>query len=498
MSETAPTDPRPLRRQALSSFFWSYGGLFGGKISFFLATLILARLLEPEDFGLVAFALAALAYINNLTVHGPGEALLYRSDAHSNRVASTVYWLSIAMSVALTALVWVLSPLVGLVADNELVWILRVLSLQLVITSIASTHGYLLRHSLRFRLLFVPDQLGGLVRGVVSVALALAGFGVWSLVLGQLAGSIATSAALVARSDWRPTFAIARPEVSRTLRVGFSFTLVAILGEAARNLDFIIVGLKLGADELGYYVLAFRLPELAVLGAFEVAWGVLFPFYARVRDSEEGAGAASLSATYLRTVRLGSLIAFPLGFAMAALARPLVLVLYGERWTASVAPLALIAIWAALTAVAGLPGTVFKAVGRPGLLTRCILVYLIVLAPTLLLAATYSITTVAAAHVAVQALNLAFLSAVLGRISELAWWSTLRVALPGIVVGVAVAASLVPLSLLLRPSLALAAGVPLALGVFGLALRLVAPGDVAAVKAFARSRSEGRAITTVQ
>ncbi len=493
MSESAGPAGANLRRRAISSFFWSYGGLFGGKIAFFLATLILARLLEPEDFGLVAFALAALAYINNLTVHGPGEALVFRSDAHSQRVASTAYWLSIGMSVAFTAIIWLFAPLIGRFTDDDAIWILRILSIQLVIGSLASTHGYLLRHSLEFRRLFLPDQLGGIVRGVVSVALALAGAGVWSLVWGQLAGSLASSGLLMARSGWRPRFTIAPEEVLPTFRLGFAFTVVAILGEAARNVDFIIVGLQRGADDLGFYVLAFRLPELAILALFEIAWGVLFPFYSRVRDAEVTTSADSLTRSYLGTVRLGSLLAFPLGLGMAALARPLVLVLYGDKWEPSIGPLAFIAVWAALTAIAGLPGTLFKAVGRPGLLTRCIVFYLVILVPSLWFAGGFGITQVAAAHVVAQGVYLVFLWFVLARITSLAWRSNLTALLPGLTVGVITGAAVLPVALLLPPVVGLVAGVAVGFLVFVGAARLVVPEELRALARFLQDRLTRRA-----
>ncbi len=483
-----------LRLQALSSFLWSYGGLLGGKAFFFLATLVLARLLAPEDFGLVAFALAALAYINNLAIHGVGESLVYRTDARSPRVASTAYWLTIVLSLTFTAIVWLAAPLVGVLTDDDTtIWILRALSLQLVIASFASTHGYLIRHSLEFRRLFVPDQVGGAVKGGVSVGLAFGGAGVWSLVGGQLAGTLVGSTVLVLRSRWRPILAVAREEVLPTLKVGMAFTAVAILGEAARNLDFIIIGLRRGADDLGYYVLAFRLPELAVLALFEVMWSVLFPFYSRVRDAEDAGADDALARSYLRTVRLGALLSFPLGFAIAALSQPLVLTLYGDRWEPSVWPLALIAIWASFTAVAGMPGTVFKALGRPGLLTRCLVVYLALLLPSLWVSAGYGITEVAAAHVTAQAVYFVFLAFVLGRVASLPWWASLTALVPGLLVGAATGAALLPVAFLLPPVAALLAGLAVAPAAFLLAMRVVAPADLVSLRRVFESR-RGRSL----
>jgi lipopolysaccharide exporter len=287
---------------------------------------------------------------------------------------------------------------------------------------------------------------------------------------------------------------VARDQVAPMLRVGSAFTAVAILGEATRNLDFVFVGIRLGAEDLGYYVLAFRLPELAVLAVFEAAWGVLFPFYSRVREERaegEPDVRGRLAEAYVRTLRVGGLLAFPLALGIAALAQPLVTTLYGDRWEPSVWPLALVAVWAALTAVGGMPGTVFKALGRPGLLTRCIVVYLVVLLPSLWFAAGYGIVEVAAAHLVVQAAYLVFLAFVAERVLPVPWWRTLSSLVPGIAVGVVVGAALLGAAVALGAVPALLVGAVAGPVVFLGAVRLLAPADLAGLRGLARGLRRG-------
>jgi len=476
---------RRLEFRAVAGFFWNYGGFLGGRIAFFVATLILARLLAPDDFGLVAFALAFLAYVHNVTSHGIGETLVYRTDANDVSLASTAYWLAVGSAVVLTAVFWLSAPAIASFSSESstMTWVLRVLSLQLVITALASTHAYLLRHSLDFRRIFVVEQAGGLFKGGVSVALAFAAAGVWSLVVGQLAGALASAVALWLVSGFRPKLVFDRSHAASTLRVGSAFMGLAILGEAARNIDFVIVGTRLGLTELGFYVLAFRLPELAVLAIFEAVWNVLFPFYSRLRElgRSEESSRQELVRGYRQTIRLGALFAFPLAAVVAALALPLVLTLYGERWRPSAIPLALIAVWAGLTAVNGMAGTVLKSIGRPGVLLRNSFVYLAVLLPSLWFAADFGIAAVAGAHVAAQVLWLPFLAFTVGRVLTVSWLETVVNVLPGLFVGGMLAAALIPLAQALHPALALAAGGPLAVVLYVVLLRLIVPGDFRAL-----------------
>ena len=233
---TGPTPQAALKRRALTSFLWTYSGFAAGRVLFFLAMLVLARVLVPSEFGLVAFALALLSYLGTLADLGFGAALVQRADARRPGIAATAFWIGLAAAIALVAACWVAAPLLPRVGlDEEIVWVFRVLSLQLLIASLGNVQHYLLAHSLEFKRLFGPELGSGVAKGVVSVALALAGFGVWSIVVGQLAGSVARTVGLWLASDWRPTLTIARRAVPELLRFGGAIVAVGILGEAVRN-----------------------------------------------------------------------------------------------------------------------------------------------------------------------------------------------------------------------------------------------------------------------
>jgi O-antigen/teichoic acid export membrane protein len=478
-----------LKRRALSSFLWTYTGFAAGRGLFFVAMLILARILVPSDFGLVAFALALLSYLGTLADLGFGAALVQRADAHRPGVAATAFWIGLAASAALVALCWAGAPLLAQVApSDEIVSIFRVLSLQLFIAALGNVHHYLLAHALEFKRLFGPELSSGLVKGVVSVGLALAGAGVWSLVVGQLAGSVARTVGLWAVSPWRPNAVLVGRAVPSLVRFGGAIVVVGILGEAVRNVDYLIVGARQGADALGFYFLAFRLPELVILALFEISYRVLFPFYSRLKDLTlmAGDGREALVEGYLRTVRLASLVSFPVAGVVAALAVPVVVTVYGEPWRPAALPLALISLWSALYAATGMPGTVFKALGRAGLMTWTTLLWLALLVPALWLAAGIGIGAVAGAQLAVQLVYFFFLSAVVARVLDLRWWATPAELLPGVLVAAPVALAVFPLGLMLPPSAALLAGFPAAaLGVL-LLLRLFFPRELAVLVRRAR------------
>jgi lipopolysaccharide exporter len=489
-----------LRRQALVGFFWAYGSFVAGKMLALVATLVLVRLLAPDEFGLLALSLAILAYTSSLTDIGISAALVQRADARDRDTSSTVFWVGLVGASILVVISWFAAPLVEeLGSDSRMVWIFRALSFDLLLGMLGVVPLSLLTHSLEFRKLFAPEFSSGLVKGALSIALAVAGAGVWALVVGQLAGSLIRTALLWIAAGWRPRLVFARKKLPSMLRFGVGITGVTVLAEAIRNVDYLIIGGKLGATALGLYYLAFRLPDLIVVSLLATAWDVLFPFYSRVKDVEErdgltgdGSTRGELVDAYRRTVRLGSLIAFPLGFGIAALALPLTLTLYGDTWRDSAVPMAFIAIWAALSGVAGMPGTIFKATGRAGLLTWVSAAYFVVLLPTLWFSADHGINAVAAAHVCVVSLYLALSAVMVARLLDFPWSLTFRELAPGFLIAAAAGAVVAPLSWALPAVPALIVGGLTGTLVYVLLLRVFAEQDLRTLVSAARSLFERR------
>jgi lipopolysaccharide exporter len=495
MTAPAPDSAEGLRRRALVAFVWAYGSFLAGKVLALVATLILVRVLAPDEFGLLALSLAVLAYTSSLTDIGISAALVQRADARQPDTSSTVFWIALAGASTLVFVAWFAAPLVAeLGSDSRIVWVFRALSFDLLLGMLGVVPLSLLTHSLDYRKLFAPELASGVVKGALSIGLALAGAGVWALVVGQLAGTLTRTVLLWIAARWRPILAFARRKVGSMLRFGVGITGVSVLSEAIRNIDYLIIGAKLGTTALGLYYLAFRLPDLIIVALLATAWDVLFPFYSRVKDAEErdGAERGGLVDAYRRTVRLGSLLAFPLGFGIAALALPLTLTLYGEPWRDSAVPMALIAIWAALSGVAGMPGTIFKATGRAGILTWLSAVYLVVLLPALWLAADRSITAVAAAHVCVVVLYLVLGAVIVARLLDFPWWLTFQELAPGLVLAGAAAAAVAPFSLLLPSVPALLAGAAVGAVVYFVLLRVFFEQDFRSLVTVGRSLVRGR------
>jgi O-antigen/teichoic acid export membrane protein len=380
---------------------WNYTSFVLGKGLAFLATAVLARLLTPVEFGVVGFATLVVSFLDATRGLGLGAALIQRREDTETigEVASTAFTLNLGLGVLLTGLAFASAPFVGgFFAEPRVVPLLRVLSLIFVLNALGAMHTVLLQRDLQFSKKLIPDLGRTIVKGVASVGLALAGAGVWALVVGQLAGAFAATVLAWTVCPWRPALGVDRRAARALLAFGSIMSAQEVVAGLWSNVDYLVVGKVLGPTSLGLYTLAYRLPELLVLNVLWVLAAVLFPAYARLQDDP-----GALRAAFLSTARYILLAVTPVAVGLMISADVVVRVAFGDAWLAAVPAVRLHALFALILSVGFHAGDVYKATGRVDVLLKLGLFHLAVLLPLLLAAAPHGIAAVAAAHVVAAA-----------------------------------------------------------------------------------------------
>lgn len=463
---------------------WAYGSYVGGRVLVLASTAVLARLLTPEDFGLVALALTVMALLEAVADLGVGHALIVDTgDAVEDR-AETAFVVSVAVGFAFSLVVAALSPAAAAIFDEpELVAIVSVLGLNFFLRSFRTTHEALARKAMTFRPITVADFADAAVRGTAGIALALAGFGVWALVLGYLVGTVARTVAIWALVPWRPHLRPRRAHLRQLVMFGGGLSLVSLLNAFIGTFDDLVVGKVLGPAALGLYVLGFRLPELLIINMSNVASEVLFPAFASV--SRE-----ALAGAYLTALRYTLMVGLPLAAGLAVLAEPVVLALFGDQWRETATVTQILTLYA-LGVTIGIPaGTVYKATGRAGVLVRLAVFRAALLAAGVLLLVDQGITAVAGSQAAVASLFSLIGLALASRLLAVRPLEIARAVWPAVVPTAGMAAALVAVERSIdSPWLAVLAGTA-AGGVVYLALvATVAPASLR----YIRSRLAGGA-----
>jgi lipopolysaccharide exporter len=260
----------------------------------------------------------------------------------------------------------------------------RVLSVSLLLSALRQVPIALLRRELAFRQVLVTELARAAVQGVVSIALAVAGAGAWAIAWGYVAGGAACTLAAYATSAYRPRLprSLAPSVIRPLLGYGAPAAAQALLAALIFDVDFVIVGRVLGSAALGVYTLAFRVPQVVIIGIFAILSSVAFPTFSRAR-----ADSARLRRGYLAVMRLQTAYGVAAGVGLFMVAPMLVAVLFGPRWSAAVVPLEGIALYAAGRSLGAGAVDVYKGIGRPGIGLGVTLVRLALLVPALLLAA---------------------------------------------------------------------------------------------------------------
>lgn len=375
---------------------WNGLAYSASKLALFPATVILARLLTPESFGLLALALLVLTYFDTLRDFGISAGLIQRSG-EDGLADSVAFWLCLMTGAAATLAVILLAPLLAAFFDEPaLTLVIRVLAITLLVDGAASVFEAILRKRLEFRRRVGPELGRALAKSTTSIAMALVGAGVWSLVAGQIVGSL-IGAALYARvTSWVPELRYDKRVARSLLRYGKQIFVLALLAVIVKDIDYMIIGKRLAAEALGYYSLAFRFPEMIILGICYVFSQTAFPVFAKVKDDREQLlESARLTLHSLMAVTL------PLGVGIALVAPELVKLFYSEKWLPAVEPMRWLALYATVSSVGFVAGDVYKATARVGILNLVVLVKFLVTVPVLWLAAGYGIHQVALAQLGI-------------------------------------------------------------------------------------------------
>ncbi len=361
-----PSDVSPestdLTTTAVTSFIWAFVSLVGNRAVVFITTLLLVRLLTPEDFGTVAAALVVLGFLNIGFDSGFGAALIQEQSTGFGRRAETAFTLHVAASVvgcgALIAVAPLLASGLGIPDDVD---VLRVLAASLVLRALGKTHESLLQRDLKFRLRAIVAFSRAVVRLCVSVGLALSGAGVWALVMGLLASEASATLGLWILIPFRPKLRIVRSEVVSLFQFGAAVTGTRLASAVMTSADDVAIANRLGPKALGYYVLAYRLPELILENVLTTFSQVAFPVLSRARQASE----SRLHLTTLRSLTFVTLFGFTAATGLALIAEDFITILFDDIWLESSTPMALLALAMGISSVGYGVGDLYLALGKP-------------------------------------------------------------------------------------------------------------------------------------
>lgn len=341
---------------------WSYALNVGKQLITSLLTFVLAALLTPMDFGLVAMALTYVLLLQVLVQQGMVPALVHRRSLQG-RDLDTAFWLVLGVSLLLTAVSCAFAPvfaaMVGLPSLGPILWALSVV---LPIQGLAVVQEAILRRRMDFRSLALRANAAALCGGGVGVALALTGAGVWALVGQQVATAGTGLIALWFVSSWRPRRRWSAQSARELVRYTSLSSLSSVGVFLGRNVDSILIGVMLSPVVVGLYRLAARLLETVLEVTVRSLQAVALPELSRHQDDQQALGER-LQALY----RGSALLCMP-ALAMLAVSGPSLVQVIGQEWAPASSLLLLLCVYGIFYVPLIFTGPLLQAVGRTGTL----------------------------------------------------------------------------------------------------------------------------------
>lgn len=350
-----------LRQRTFSAGRWTATSAVLRALLQVLQAVVLARLLAPADFGLMAIVAALLVVIGLFADFGISRALIYYEDV-SDEARSSLFWLNLGLALGLSLALAALAPvLAALYAMPALAPAVLAASPVFFLTALGSQFSVLAEKELRFAPLAINEIVAAALGFIASLTLAMRGAGVYALIGGSLVAAAALSglAWLRLSEGRRPQFHLSVKEVRPHLRYGANLVGESIAGTFVRQADVFVSGMFAAPGALGIFALPRDLSLKVAAMVNPILTRVGFPVMARLQSDP-----AALKSAYLHTLRMTASVNFPVYLALAVFADELVPLLFGPQWLEAVPYLRVFALWGLVRSTGNPVGSLLHATGQ--------------------------------------------------------------------------------------------------------------------------------------
>ncbi|MGN1015499.1 MAG: lipopolysaccharide biosynthesis protein [Faecousia sp.] len=354
-----------MRNTVFSGLFWSFGERILAQGISFVLSLVLARLLMPEQYGVVTMVLVFINIANVFVSNGLGESLIQKKDADDTDF-STIFYVSMALSLVLYLILFAVAPWIAQIyRAPELKPVLRVLALKLPIAGINTIqHAYVQKH-MQFRKFFFSTLWGTLISGVVGVWMAYRGYGVWALVAQYLVNSTIDTVVLFLTIQWKPRRIFSAASARALVGYGWKLTAASLINTLYSELRSLIIGVKYSTEDLAFFNKGNQLPSLAIVNINTSIGKVIFPAMTKASGDK-----AQVKAFGRRAMKTTAYLIFPMMAGLMAVAEPLIRLLLTEKWLPCVPYLRLACLYWACQPIQTANWQIIKAMGRSDLCVK--------------------------------------------------------------------------------------------------------------------------------
>lgn len=310
-----------------SNFFWRFSERCGAQLVTFIVSIVLARILAPEDYGQVALITVFTTIMQVFVDSGLGTALIQKKDA-DDLDFSSVFYFNFAVCLVLYAIMFMVAPLIAwFYKDSTLTPIVRVISLTIVISGVKGIQQSYVSRNMLFKRFFYATLGGTVFSALLGIGLAYAGFGVWAIVAQQLSNTAIDTLILWLTVKWRPQKMFSWERLKGLLSFGWKMLASALLDTVYGNIRSLIIGKMYSSADLAYYNQGDKFPNVIANNINTSIDSVLLPTMASEQDN-----ASRVKAMTRRAIKTSTYIMAPLMMGLAFCAEPIVRLILTDKW----------------------------------------------------------------------------------------------------------------------------------------------------------------------
>ena len=375
-----------LRRKTVNGFFWSALEMVFSQGQGILYGIVLARLLSPNEFGLLGMVTIFIAIAQVFVDSGLSQALIRKQNC-TELDYNTIFWVNIIIGILAFVVIWILAPFIAdFYAKPELINLTRVLALAIIISSLTLNQQTIITKNLDFKTLTKSSVVGTFVAGVSSILLALYGFGVWSLVWRVIINQVVRSLILWYYNRWLPNFTYSRAILKEHFLFGSNLLLISMVSAVYKSFYNMIIGKNYPVSTLGYYTNAEQYSNMPATSITAITNKVSYPVLSEMQNDN-----VRLKKSIKKLIETVMYLSFIILFGLAAVAHPLFSIMLGSKWAPSIIYFQILCFAYAITPLHIINHNIMKIKGRSDLFLRTEIIKYALFTPLLVLGAIYGI-----------------------------------------------------------------------------------------------------------
>ncbi len=348
-----------LEQKTISGMKWSGTSQILRQISQVITSIILARLLAAEDFGLLGMAFVFINLVAVFNNFGIGSVVVQKQDIDDGNLSS-VFWFSLVIGFLAVLIIIAAAPFIAIFFNQSaLIPIISVMSLNFIFISLSTVQNSILLKNLKLKKLTFLEVFSTIFSGIIGVILAFLGYGVWSLVWQSIALNLVYTILLWITNDWMPKLHFDWKDIKSIINFTSNLSGFNLLNYFSRNADKLLIGKFLGATALGYYTLAYTIMLYPLSNISSVLSKVMFPALSQIQHDH-----SKFRSFYIKSTRYIAFITFPMMLGLFAIADEFVLIVYGEKWAPAIFLIKVLSIIGLVQSIATMVGSIYLSKGR--------------------------------------------------------------------------------------------------------------------------------------